>query len=89
MLDLYHCASIIVHLIAPNSCRDERMLLKQRFHLCTILTCKVLQVVSVEFTLQRGYSDRQHIFVFRGQEFGECGVVFSLLGMKNIVLRKQ
>lgn len=40
----------------------------------------MLQVVSVEFTLQRGNSDGQHIFVFGRQEFGECGVIFSLLG---------
>lgn len=52
----------------------------KKFRLCIILTCEVLQVVSVEFNLQRGYSDRQHIFVFGRQEFGECGVIFSLLG---------
>lgn len=44
-----------------------------------ILTCEVLQVVSVEFTLDRGHSDRQHILVFRRQELGKCCVIFPLL----------
>lgn len=44
-----------------------------------ILTCEVLQVVSVEFTLDRGHSNRQHILMFWRQEFGERSVIFSLL----------
>lgn len=44
-----------------------------------ILTCEVLQVESVEFTLDRGHSDGQHILMFGRQEFGERGVIFPLL----------
>lgn len=44
-----------------------------------ILTCEVLQVVSVEFALDGGHSDGQHILVFGRQELGECGVIFPLL----------
>lgn len=47
-----------------------------------ILTCEVLQVVSVEFTLDRGHSNGQHILVFRRQELCERGVIFPLLEAK-------
>lgn len=43
------------------------------------LTCEVLQVVSVEFTLDRGHSNGQHVLVFRRQELCERGVIFPLL----------
>lgn len=44
-----------------------------------ILTSEVLQVVSVEFTLDWGHSDRQHILVFGRQELGKRSVIFPLL----------
>ncbi len=43
-----------------------------------VLTCEVLQVVSVQFALERSHSDRQHILVFGRQELCECCVIFPL-----------
>lgn len=44
------------------------------------LTSAVLQVVSVEFTLDRGKSYRQHVLMLGRQELGERCVIFSLWG---------
>ena len=49
-----------------------------------ILTSEVLQVVSVEFTLDGSHSDRQHILVFGRQELGKRSVIFPLFGANKL-----